>query len=120
MRRKNERGVGTVLTAGICAALLVVAWTAALLVGWLAQISATQDAADLAALAGAGARSQGVDACEAAGQAAHRNGADLVRCRVEGDQWSFVVEVSVGRPLRPVLPGGPASVERVATAGSLP
>lgn len=119
MRRRGERGVGTVLTAGICAALLVVAWTASVLVAWLAQVSSTQDAADLASLAAAGARSRGEDACEAAREVAGRNGAELVECRVDGDEWSFVVEVSVRQALRPALPGAPDSVERVATSGTL-
>lgn len=117
--RRGERGVGTVLTAGACLALLVVAWMASVLVTWLGQVSSTSDAADLAALAAAGARAQGADACGAARQAADRNGTELVRCHVQGDQASFVVEVSVTQALRPALPGAPDSVERVATAGTL-
>ena len=119
MPRPDERGVGTVLTAGICAVLLVVAWTASVLVVWLGQVSAAQDAADLASLAAAGAWAQGGDACAAAGTAAERNGSGLVACRVAGDQGSFVVEVRVRVALRPALPGAPSGLERVATAGTL-
>lgn len=119
MPGRDERGVGTVLTAGVCAVLLAVASMSAVLVAWLAQVSATQAAADLSALAAAGARSQGGDVCGAADHAAGRNGTQLVACRVQGDEWSFVVEVSVSQALRPALPGVPATVERTATAGTL-
>lgn len=116
---RDERGTGTVLTAGACVGLLTVAWMASVLVGWLGQVSSTADAADLAALAAAGARTQGADTCGAAREAAERNGAELVGCRVQGDQSAFVVEVSVTQALRPALPGVPDSVSRVATAGTL-
>lgn len=119
MRRPDERGVGTVLSAGICLVLLVVAWTASVMVAWLGQVSAAQDAADLASLAAAGARAKGDDACAAAATAAVRNGSGLVACRILGDEVSFVVEVRVRNALRPSLPGGPMSVERVASAGTL-
>lgn len=120
MRRRNERGAGTLLTAGICLSLLAVGTIAAMAVLWLAQISAVQDSADLVSLAAAGAHAQGTDACLAAGEAAVRNHSELTECRVSGDQWSFVVEVRVGQPLQPPLPGASTIIERAATAGSGP
>lgn len=119
MPSRDERGVGTVLTAGVCAVLLLVAWMSSVLVVWLAQVSATQAAADLSALAAAGALSQGDDVCGAADSVARRNDAQLVACRVQGDEWSFVVEVSVSQALRPAVLGAPATVERTAAAGTL-
>lgn len=116
---RDQRGVGTVLTAGVCLVLLVTAWTVTLMVSWVAQIGSTQDAADLASLAAAGARAEGADACSAAREAALRNRARLEQCEVQGDEWSFVVEVRVSRTLEPSLPGVPDVVERVAVAGSL-
>ncbi len=119
MRRPDERGVGTVLTAGACVALLTTAWAASVPVVWLAQVSSTQDAADLASLAGASAHAQSGDACGAAGEVAARNHSELMQCIVTGDEWSFVVEVHVSQVLEPSLPGAPTIIERRATAGSI-
>lgn len=116
---RDQRGAGTILTAGVCFALLAAAWMVTMMVSWTAQVGATQNAADLASLAAAGARAEGRDACSAAGEAAQRNHAHLVRCEIQGDDWSFVVEVRVSRTLEPSLPSLPTVVERVAVAGSL-
>lgn len=118
MTRRDERGAGTVLTAGVAMVLLTVATAACVLAGWLAQVTATQDAADLAALAGASAMAEGLDACEAADGAARANGATITRCRAEGDRRSFVLEVRVRAPLQPTLPGLPEEVVREAFAGT--
>ena len=119
MRRRDERGAGTVLTAGVCAALMVVAWCSCVLVAWLGQISAAQDAADLAALAAAGAAAGGADPCPAAHEVAARNGAEMTDCTMRGDRWAFVVDIRVRGALEPSLPGAPRDVEAVAAAGSL-
>lgn len=119
MRRRDERGAGTVLTAGVCVSLLAVAWTASILVAWLAQVSSVQDSADLASLAAASAHAQGADACAGAEEAAARNQSELVECHVNGDEFSFVVEVRVRQSLRPSLPGAPQTIERVASAGTI-
>lgn len=118
MRRIDERGVGTVLTAGVAMVLVSVATAACILAAWLAQVTATQDAADLAALAGASAMAEGLDGCGAADGAAEANGARVTRCEVRGDQRAFVLEVSVRAPLEPHLPGLPGEVVRSATAGT--
>lgn len=119
MRRRDERGAGTLLTAGICFSLLAVGFVASIVVAGLAQISAVQDSADLASLAAASAHARGSDACVAAGEAAARNQSELVACLVNGDSRSFVVEVRVSQPLQPPLLGASRRIERVATAGTI-
>lgn len=119
MTRRDERGAGTVLTAGVCWALMVVAWCSSVLVAWLGQISASQDAADLSALAAAGAMARGANPCSAADEVAARNGAEMIDCTVSGDRWAFVVEIRVSQALEPTLPGAPGEVEAGASAGSL-
>lgn len=99
--------------------LLSVAWTASTVVGWLAQISSVQDSADLASLAAASAHAQRADGCAAAEGVAARNQSDLVECHINGDAWSFVVEVRVSQPLEPSLLGVPPLIERVASAGNI-
>lgn len=116
--RGAERGSGTVLTAGIAFALMAVAVGAWIVVAWLGQAARAQDAADLAALAGAGALAQALDPCPAAVTAAQRNEATLVGCEVKGDSRAFVVEVRVRVALTPTLPAGPREVVRRAAAGT--
>jgi secretion/DNA translocation related TadE-like protein len=75
-------------------------------------------AADLAALAGAAEAQVGGDPCRAAGVTASRNAADLVGCRVSGDEVTVVARVvspGLGGMLRRV--GGPFDVEAEARAG---
>lgn len=117
-RAKGERGVGTLLTAGVALVLLSVTWGVCLVLGWWLQASRAQDAADLAALAGAAAMAEQQDACAAAGLAARNNGARLSACRLTSEGSAFVVEVRVVLGLHPALPGGPAAVERSASAGT--
>lgn len=117
-RRRDERGVGTVLTLGVALALLTVTWVACVVTVWIAQAVRAQDAADLASLAGATAMAEGGDACVAAGRAALRNGAEVTACRVRGDTRAFVVEVEVRRRVTPRVVGGPEAVERRAAAGT--
>ena len=116
--RRDERGSGTVLTAGVAMVLLAVTSAACVVVAWLAQVSDAQDAADLAALAGAAAMAEGGDACSAAGEAARANDAVVQDCDVSGDTRAFVVELSVRAPLRPAVAGFPGEVVRSAAAGT--
>lgn len=118
MSGRDERGVGTVLTATVAMVLVAVATAACMVVAWLAQVTATQDAADLAALAGASAMADGQDGCTAAAVAAEANGALLNGCEVRGDARAFVLDVRVRAALRPQLPGLPGEVVRSATAGT--
>ncbi len=99
--------------------LVVVTWSSCLVVAWFGQISAAQDAADLASLAAAGALSGGAEPCEAARVVAARNKAELIACTVRGDHWSFVVDVRVSRQMEPAVPGVPRHVERMSSAGTV-
>lgn len=117
-RLRDERGSGTLLVAGISLAMVTTALAATIVAAWFSTAHATQSAADLVALAGAGALTEGGDACRAAGEAALRNGTSIVECEAFGSGSHVVVEVSVEQPLRPRVPGFPESVVRTATAGS--
>lgn len=117
-RLRDDRGSGSILTIGVACALLVLAWAGCVVVSWLAQSVAAQDAADLAALSGATAMAEGVDACAAASSAAQRNDAHVETCEVRGDRRAFVVEVGVSAPLSPHIAGFPEEVVRTAAAGT--
>lgn len=115
---RDERGGGTILTLALCLGLLAVATAAAVVVNWVGTARAAQNAADLAALAGAAARAEGADACRAAAHAAEENAGHLITCRVAGDWHAFAVHVAVAKELSPVVPGMPAEVAKGATAGT--
>lgn len=84
------------------AVLVVVGIAALLLVGGVARATGerVRGAADLAALAGARAQADNADACAAARSSATANGAEVVACRVSGDEVEFVVTVEVRRAFR--------------------
>ena len=97
MTRGEERGAATVLVVAVAGLLLMIG----LAVGGVAAVVVThraaQSAADLAALAGAGAAATGNDACTAAGVIARANDARLTSCTVEVSD--VVVQVSrIARP----------------------
>ena len=117
-RVRDERGMGTVLVAGVCLGLVMVAATVALIVGWLARAERAQDAADLTALAAAAVEADGGDACAEASKASE-NGGRLAGCEVRGQRPRFVVEVTVALPLLEGRGFNPADVERSATAGTV-
>lgn len=109
----DDSGSASVLGACVMVALLVI--TAALVhVG--AAVSArhqAQLAADLAALAGAGALMYGQDAaCSATRQVAQRNDARVESCTVEG--WDVTVRVAINVAIS--LPGS-SDAYAVARAG---
>ena len=98
--RRDQRGNATLLvTVGV---LVVVGIAALLLVGGVARATGerVRGAADLAALAGARAQADNADACAAARSSATANGAEVVACRVSGDEVEFVVTVEVRRAFR--------------------
>ncbi len=114
----DERGAGTILTA---AATVVVSIAGCLLIlagGLLIQLQQTQNAADLAALAGAAAQSQGQDACAAVRAAAQRNSVQVVSCQLLQAPGSFVVAVQVERRLQPNLLLSEVRSVREAAAGT--
>ena len=118
-RVRDERGMGTVLVAGVCLGLVMVAATVALIVGWLARAERAQDTADLTALAAAAVEADGGDACAEASKVASENGGRLAGCEVRGQRPRFVVEVTVALPLLEGRGFNPADVERSATAGTV-
>jgi secretion/DNA translocation related TadE-like protein len=83
-------------TSGLVVVLVGVLATFAVLVGALggalADLRRVEAAADLAALAGAGAAQSGEKPCPAATSTARRNRADLVVCTVIGDVVTVVVQ----------------------------
>ena len=118
-RVRDERGMGTVLVAGVCLGLVMVAATVALIVGWLARAERAQDVADLTALAAAAVGVDGGGACAEATKVASANGGRLTGCEVRGQRPRFVVEVTVALPLLEGRGFNPADVERSATAGTV-
>ena len=98
--RRDQRGNATLLVT--VAVLVVVGIAALLLVGGVARATGerVRGAADLAALAGARAQADNADACAAARSSATANGAEVVACRVSGDEVEFGVTVEVRRAFR--------------------
>lgn len=88
---RDEAGAGTVLGLAMVGLLLFVAVAVSGAVAIVARHRVAQTAADLAALAGAGALQEGRDACTSAAALARRNHARLTGCRISG--WQ--VEVTV-------------------------
>jgi secretion/DNA translocation related TadE-like protein len=96
-RPRDERGAAVVVAIGLIGLLTFVA---AVCVGAEAIVLGhrrAQVAADLAALAGAGALQRGVDACAAADRIAERHEAVLTRCVVDGQ--TVEVSTSIALPL---------------------
>ena len=94
----GQRGGAAVLVVGLAGVLVTVTVLVVGLGGVVADQRRVEAAADLAALAGAGAAQAGRDGCEAAQRTAARNGGQVRRCAVDGE----VVTVVVGRESRPV------------------
>lgn len=88
----DERGAAAVLGVAMMGLLVTVTLGVSGAVGVVGAHRRAQSAADLAALAGAGALQDGGDACARAAVIAGRNGASLRRCEV--DDWDVQVEVA--------------------------
>jgi secretion/DNA translocation related TadE-like protein len=84
----GERGAASVLVLAVAGVLVLIGAALGTVAAMVVDHRSAQAAADLAALAGARSQQLGGDACAAAGDIARRNGADLTRCRVVGeDVW---------------------------------
>jgi secretion/DNA translocation related TadE-like protein len=92
-RATDQRGSAAVLVVGLTGVLVTVTLLVAAVGGVVADQRRVEAAADLAALAGAGAVQAGRDGCVAARETAGRNGGALRTCALDGD----VVTVEVGR-----------------------
>lgn len=99
MTRSDERGSAAVLATVLAGVLCVVMLFVAALGAAVADQRRVAAAADLAALAAAGAVQDGRDACAAARSVAGRNAARLVTCGVSGE----VVTVRTTRRTHPLL-----------------
>ena len=99
MRRGGDRGSAAVFATVLVGPLAVVTMFVVALGGVVADQRRAASAADLAALAAAGAIQSGADACAAAASIASRNGGRLSSCRVSGD----VAAVEVERDARVLL-----------------
>lgn len=99
MRRSGDRGSAAVFATVLIGPLAVVSVFVGALGGVVADQRRAASAADLAALAAAGALQSGADACAAAASIASRNGGRLSSCRVSGD----VAAVEVARDARVLL-----------------
>lgn len=111
-RRRGERGVGTTLALCMAGVLITVAWIVAGAIGMAATQHRAAAAADLSALAGAGAWQDGRAPCDAAAAVARANDARLVSC----EQADGVVQVEVAADSAPVL-GRRWTTVRTARAG---
>jgi secretion/DNA translocation related TadE-like protein len=94
---RSDRGAATVVATAVLGVLVAVAAALGLVTAVVVHHRAAQSAADLAALAGAGAAARGDDACAAAGAVALANDAALVGCRAEGSREVWV-QVRVSGP----------------------
>jgi len=112
---RRSRGSAAVLAVGLTGVLVTVTVLVAALGGVVADQRRVEAAADLAALAGAGAAQAGRDGCAAAQRTATRNGGRVRRCAVDGG----VVTVSVGRDSR-LLWGRRLALVGHARAGPVP
>ena len=111
----TSRGSAAVVAVGVLGVLTTVALVVGSLGGVVADQRRVEAAADLAALAAAGALQAGDDPCAAARVTAGRNGAGLVGCAVAGE----VVTVRVERRTGSVL-GRRFTLNGHARAGPVP
>lgn len=85
MRTRHEQGAVTVIAAVVVGFLVVAALVVTEMAGLVRLRHRVAAAADLAALSASQASVDGKDACGAARVIANRNGAGLVRCRMDYD-----------------------------------
>ncbi|NMN96858.1 Rv3654c family TadE-like protein [Antrihabitans stalactiti] len=112
-RLADDHGVATVFASFVMLALLVVAVSIVQVGSSVAARHRAQSAADLAALAAAGALDDGDEsACSAAETIAHRMSVSVATCMVE--DWDVVVTVTATKELAAF---GSKEVRAVARAG---
>ena len=106
------------LTIGVCAVVMMLSYAAMIISGYVIAGHRARAAADLAALSGATAASQGGDPCGTAHANAASHRARVVTCERVGDQIDFVVTVTASVTVTLTAPGLPTTVSSVAYAGS--
>lgn len=111
MTPRDQVGAATILAVAVMGVLVSVTLAVGGVVAAVAAHRQAQSAADLAALAGAGAVRDSRDACQQARAIARSNGAALRRCQVDGWDVAVVVSTSVR------LPGGAMDLPARGRAG---
>jgi secretion/DNA translocation related TadE-like protein len=91
---RSERGGASFLVVTCAAVLLLVGSALGVVAAIVTAHRSAQAAADLAALAGAGAHQRGQDGCSGAAALADANGARLEACEVLGDDVAVTVVVA--------------------------
>jgi secretion/DNA translocation related TadE-like protein len=114
--RAGERGAAALFTVAMAGVLMFVGAALGFVGALVVDHRRAQAAADLAALAGAGAAARGDSGCVAAGGVAQLNGADLLDCSVDGLPEAPTVTVRV-RVDGPSWLGQHADLEAIARAG---
>lgn len=109
---REERGAATVLVVAMIGVLLLVGAALGVVAAIVHAHRQAQNAADLAALAGAKALADGADGCVASGVIAAANGARLASCLLDGRDVRITVEITGPRWL-----GQTADVTAEARAG---
>lgn len=117
-RPRDERGSGSMLMMGVCVVVMMLGAVAMIICGYLIAGHRARAAADLAALSGATAASQGTDPCAAARRNAEAHRARITGCERVGDQIDFVVTVTAAVSTTLAAPGLPEQVSAIAYAGS--
>ncbi|MCW2819205.1 MAG: hypothetical protein JWR42_1992 [Marmoricola sp.] len=110
--RDAEHGAGSVLALAMMGLLVVVTCLAGAVVAAVATHRTAQTAADLSALAGAGALQLGGPPCERAAAVARSNRSVLRRCQVRGTRVGVEVVADTVH-----LPGGALDLPARAWAG---
>ena len=118
-RRADERGSGTVLMMSIMIITAMVAFVAACLISWFGCVHQTRTAADLAALAGAGAFDASGDPCASAGATAGSNHTTMTACNVDTNGVDVVIRVTVQMDAKPAVGFGPRQFSYTSEAGHI-
>ncbi|TIC78576.1 Rv3654c family TadE-like protein [Nocardioides sp. GY 10127] len=96
---RGDRGAAAVVAVALVGVLAVVGYGLALVAGVVVAQRRVETAADLGALAGAGALAQGAAGCAAAGPVVARNGAEVASCTEEGRDVLLVASGRAPGPL---------------------
>jgi secretion/DNA translocation related TadE-like protein len=117
-RSADERGLAAPVVVALAGLLTVLTLLGGVLGRLLVDQRRASSAADLAALAGAGALQLGQEPCAAAGRSARSNDAELLSCTISGERVRVTSAVRVpGSPGLIGLVAGSVSVEATAEAG---
>jgi len=122
---RDEEGVAVVIAVGVASILVFVALVGGGVTALVAGHRKVQTAADLAALAGAGAVQRGAQPCVAASHVASRNGSELRQCDADGQVVLVELELRLpemfgGRVLRARARAGPVGMASSADQSTFP